>query len=377
MTRWPGCSGAAVGSRLIALLAALLTTPALAHKPSDSLITLTARPEGVAVRWDIALKDLEVAIGLDGDRDGAITWAELEARRAALFRWAFEHLTVEQPQGACVASPGALQVVAHSDGAYAVLSATLACPAPLAALEVRYSLLFDVDVQHRGLLRLANTPGDRWTVFSSDARAATVAFEGLSAGAQLWVALKEGVHHITIGWDHLCFLFALLLPSVLRRGTRGWEPAPSFRPAFTEILKVVTGFTVAHSLTLALAAFDVVSPEARWVEVAIAASVALAALNNLLPFLPEGRWPLAFALGLLHGFGFVSALQDLGGTSGRLWLSVLGFNLGVEVGQGLIVAAFVPLAFAVRGTRLYRKGVLPLGSLAIFSVALSWVWQRV
>src|SRR5207302_1004966 len=100
------------------------------------------------------------------------------------------------------------------------------------------------------------------------------------------------------------FLFALLLPSVLRRRPGHWESVPQLRPALLEVLKVVTSFTLAHSLTLGLAAFDVVRPEPKWVEVAIAASVGLAALNNLWTLLPDGRWSLAFGLGLLHGFGF-------------------------------------------------------------------------
>jgi len=136
---------------------------------------------------------------------------------------------------------------------------------------------------------------------------------------------------------------------------------------------VVTSFTVAHSLTLGLAAFGVVAPEPKWVEVAIAISVVLAAANNLAPVLPEGRWVLAFGLGLLHGFGFVSALADLGGT--RLWLSVLGFNLGVEVGQAAIVALFIPLAFALRRTAAYGV-LLRAGSLGIFCLAVFWTWQR-
>ena len=239
-----------------------------------------------------------------------------------------------------------------------------------------YSLLYDVDAQHRGLVRLAGA-GESWVGFSTDARSRLIAFAEVPASTQAWEAFTQGVSHIASGTDHLCFLFALLLPSVLRRRAQQWESVEKLRPALLEVLKVVTSFTLAHSVTLGLAAFDIVHPEPKWVEVAIAASVGLAALNNLLPLLPEGRWSLAFGLGLLHGFGFVGALQDLGAAGARLWISVVGFNLGVEAGQGVIVALFVPLAFAMRRTWLYRIGFFQLGSTAILCAAAWWVSQRI
>ena len=179
-----------------------------------------------------------------------------------------------------------------------------------------------------------------------------------------------------LGWDHLCFLFALLLPSVLRRAGTDWVPRPGFRATLLDVTKVVTAFTLAHSITLGLAAFGLVTPNAKWVEVAIALSVALAAFNNLVPFVPDTRWSLAFSLGLMHGFGFVSAIRDLGADGPSLALSVFGFNVGVEAGQLGIVAVFVPLAWLMRARPAYRKLVLPLGSALILGVALFWTAQR-
>jgi hypothetical protein len=94
------------------------------------------------------------------------------------------------------------------------------------------------------------------------------------------------------------------------------------------------------------------------------------------PFVPDTRWSLAFSLGLMHGFGFVSAISDLGAEGPSLWLSVLGFNLGVEAGQLGIVALFVPVAWRLRERRLYRGVVLPLGSALILGIALFWTTQR-
>lgn len=160
------------------------------------------------------------------------------------------------------------------------------------------------------------------------------------------------------------------------RPAGGWQPAPSLRPVLADVLRVVTAFTVAHSITLALAAFDVVNPPSRWVESIIAASVALAAMNNLFPVFREGRWKLTFVFGLVHGFGFASALKDIGLTQGALVGPLLGFNVGVELGQLAIVAVFITAAWRLRTTRFYAGGLLTLGSIAIVLLALGWLVER-
>jgi uncharacterized membrane protein len=186
----------------------------------------------------------------------------------------------------------------------------------------------------------------------------------------------DGMAHILSGLDHVLFLLALLLPSVLTRraSTRASE---SWRPLLGDVLKVVTAFTVAHSLTLALAALGLVNMSSALVEPAIAASVAIAALDNLWPVFGSGRASIAFALGLLHGFGFSSALSDLGLSGGALLQALLSFNVGVELGQLALIALFLPVAFALRNARAYEFVLVRGGSLAIAALALVWFAERV
>ncbi|MDP9124940.1 MAG: HupE/UreJ family protein, partial [Pseudomonadota bacterium] len=197
--------------------------------------------------------------------------------------------------------------------------------------------------------------------------------------------VREGVHHILIGYDHILFLLSLLLPAVWIRSavtdprtrvtrTR-WVASDNLRLALTNVLKVVTAFTVAHSITLALSVLNVVNPPSRWVESIIAASVVLAALNNIWPLISEARWKLTFVFGLVHGFGFASALKDAGLAKGALVGPLVGFNVGVEIGQLCIVAVVLPLAWSLRHTRTYR-GAFAAGSLAIAAVAGLWFVQR-
>ncbi|HEY0342901.1 MAG TPA: HupE/UreJ family protein, partial [Steroidobacteraceae bacterium] len=159
--------------------------------------------------------------------------------------------------------------------------------------------------------------------------------------------------------------------------TKGrWEPVPSARPAFFSILKVVTAFTLAHSITLTLAALDVVRLPSRLTESVIAASIVVAALNNIFPVVIESRARIAFAFGLLHGFGFASVLADMGLPGDARLLSLLAFKLGIEAGQLAVVLAVMPVVYQLRAGRLYRNAVLPWGSAAIAGLALVWLVQR-
>lgn len=358
---------------LAALLGVLVAPVASAHRPSDSLLSLELKGTGLEGHWDLALRDLDYVMGLDRDHDGKVTWGELRNRSAEIERYALSRLRVEADGAPCqVAVAGAHLVVRHSGGSYTVLPLTVACPSAPRNLQVVYDLLFDVDPQHRGLARLTAAGASQSWVFTSAARERALAVADAQPGRQLRGMVREGVMHIAEGWDHLLFLLAMLLPAVLVRSGKRWEPLGQLRPALENAVKVVTAFTLAHSITLTLSALDYVNLPSRWVESAIAASIVIAAADNLVPLFKLQRWTVAFGLGLIHGFGFASVLRDLGLPSGSLALSLLGFNLGVELGQLAIVGAFFPLAFWLRRTVLYRKALFVGGSL--FAAALGGVW---
>jgi hypothetical protein len=340
-----------------------------AHKPSDSYLTLSVDGRTLRGQWDIALRDLEYALSLDSNGDGAITWGELKAKRSDIEAYAFARLALRTDGERCRVEPEALLAGEHSDGAYAVLRFSAHCPGTrLADLEVDYSLFFDLDPTHRGLLRIDRAGSATTGVLGPERSRLTVNAEGRPALAQFVDYAREGVWHIWIGIDHVLFLVSLLLPAVVG--------APRFRPVFWDVFRVVTAFTIAHSITLALAALSVIELPSRVVESAIALSIVLAALNNLRPVVRDRRWMVAFGFGLIHGFGFASVLADLGLPQSALLVALLGFNLGVEAGQLAIVAAFVPLAFAPRHTWAYRRLVFVGGSAAIALVAVLWLVER-
>ena len=349
---------------------------AWAHKASDSYLVVTAEGATVTAQWDIALRDIDFALGLDQDSNGEITWGELRTRQADIAAWALSRLELTRGGGACPLQTKELQVDEHTDGAFAVLKLTGTCAGATGPLGLHYRLLFDLDGLHRGLLRATVDGGTHTSVLSPTSGVVQFGADGISRLQQFKQYLVEGVWHIWIGFDHILFLLSLLLPAVLILDGKTWRGAERFGQAWKEVLWVVTSFTMAHSITLSLAALGLVSLPSRLVESAIALSVVLAAANNVWPMVSHRRWVVAFCFGLIHGFGFASVLAELGLPTDALALSLLGFNLGVELGQLAIVAVFLPVAFALRHTAFYRKGVFVGGSLLTMVVAAVWLAER-
>jgi len=367
------------GLRTLWLLAAalLLAAPAAqAHKPSDSYLTLDVREARIDGQWDIALRDLDMAIGLDQDGNGELTWREVRDRHDAIAAYALARLKLASAGAPCPLRVTEQLLDNHSDGAYAVLRLRADCGGAVSALEVDYRLLFDIDPQHKGLLQLRHDGQVSTAIFAPDSARQSLQVANASGWRQFGDYVRHGIWHIWIGFDHILFLLSLLLPAVLVYRDRRWEGRTTFRAAAIDVLKIVTAFTLAHSITLTLATLGVVSLPSRLVESAIAASVVLAALNNVWPLFHGRRALVAFAFGLIHGFGFASVLLDLGLPKAALLLSLVGFNVGVELGQLAIVLLFLPLAYLARNTVLYRRGVLGLGSCVIVLVALAWLVER-
>ena len=360
----------------LGLVWVLLCTSALAHKPSDSYLSLNVEAARISGQWDIALRDLDHAIGLDANGDGEITWGEVRAKHADIAAYALARLNITTGGKACAITTGQQQIDDHTDGAYTVLPLAINCPAAPTELVLRYTLFADLDPLHRGLLKLTAPGGTRTAILGPQAVEQRFELKAPDRLAQFFEYARDGVWHIWIGFDHILFLLSLLLPAVLLWRAPEWRPAARFKDALIDVVKIVTSFTLAHSITLTLATLKVILLPSALVESAIALSVVLAALNNIFPLFKGRRWMVAFAFGLIHGFGFASVLADLGLPQDALLLALVGFNIGVEVGQLAIVAAFLPLAFALRRTSFYRRAVLKGGSWLIAALAAVWFAER-
>jgi hypothetical protein len=343
--------------------------PAWAHKPSDAQLRLTVEGDAITGRLDIAVRDLDAALGLDADGNGQITWAELSASAPRIAAYVEQRLVIDGDDLGCQFGLGSAALVELSDGAYAAIPISVSCPRAPRSIQIGYSLLFDIDSMHRGLAHVAGQ-----TVILRDPRPVRVELAEHTRPTSFGSFVEEGIWHIWEGIDHILFLLCLILPAVFQRRTQRWRAADSLRDVCREVFETVTAFTLAHSITLVISAVGLVSLPSRFVETAIALSVVAAALNNILRTV-DARWAVAFALGLLHGFGFSSVLIDLGLPSHQLIGALLGFNVGVELGQAAIVVALLPVLFWIRRTVAYQA-LLWAGSGTVAIIATMWSYQR-
>lgn len=372
-----------MSARILAFLFALVVLAvaprAFAHKPSDGYLMLDVGETTIRLRLDLAIRDLEPLLGLDADHDGVVRYRELVARADALHAYAADRVTVGVEGVRCIPEAvggGALEVVEHTDGHYVVLERAYRCGRAVRAVEVDYRVLFDRDALHRGLVRLGTGADASTEILTATRSHVTLPVARAATTDSFASAVREGISHIAEGIDHLFFLLALLLPAVIQRRDREVSPVGSFRVALWDVARVVTAFTIAHSITLSLSALSVVRLPSRLVETSIAVSVVAAALNNVVPVLGRDRWFAAFALGLLHGFGFSAVLSDLGLPMPALVRTLVGFNVGVELGQLAFVAVVFPLAYWVRRSRVYVPVLLRGGSALVGAVALAWAVER-
>lgn len=339
---------------LIVVMIVASAAPAWAHKPSDAHLALEVEGARVTGRLDVAVRDLDAAVGVDGDGNGEITWGELETAAPRIAGYVSDRLAI----AGCPLALGRPALVDLSDGAYWALPVSATCAHAPSSLTITYRLLFDIDAQHRGLVHLAGQ-----TLIVRDGAPITAQ---LGEGTSIRSFVREGVWHIWMGIDHILFLACLILPAVWRRN--------SFRDVTREVFEIVTAFTLAHSITLVISAVGLVRLPSRFVETAIALSVVAAAVNNLVRAV-DARWAVAFALGLLHGFGFSAVLVDLGLPSRELIGALLGFNVGVELGQAAIVLLLLPTLYLLRKTLAYQA-LLWAGSGAVAVIAAIWSYQR-
>jgi hypothetical protein len=265
-----------------------------------------------------------------------------------------------------VAAP--VKVDRHGGEHYLVLPFEARCEGAAETLD--YRLLFDSNAQHRALATIMSGSRRSSMVLAPDAK-----FLNLAASSPDWLQtlasfLSLGLHHILIGADHVLFVLTLLLGTAMHgRDQKAWR-------RFTETAKVVTAFTFSHSITLGLASLGLLVVPKAAAESLIAATIALAAVNNIWPLLTRRLWLLAFGFGLIHGLGFANVLADIGLPEDHLLSALLAFNLGVEAGQLTIVAVALPLV-SLAATTFTRRLACPAANLVITGVGLLWLSDRV
>jgi hypothetical protein len=383
-------------------------TEIIAHNPNQTYLYLRIYKDGIGGRFEINTLDLNKAFNLN--LENGYTLSDLDPVMPRIKEYYLERTGFSSVYGdheITFDTPDILRLEGLGD--YLQLNFTLQGVDEVPDnLDIYYNVLFDVDptsqclqvIEYNWKAGIHNNEGISSLSFGPNETRKTLDLSEASLMQGMKTMIGSGMHHIFIGLDHILFLLALLLPGVVTRFSgnsetstptkldntvfpaalksyaTAWVPNESFRSSFIYVIKIVTFFTVAHTITLSLAALEVIKLPGVLVESIIAISIALAALNNIIPMLPQGReWLIAFIFGLFHGFGFASVLADVGLGGDYLVLSLLGFNIGVEVGQILIVAIIFPVLYLLRNTDLYRP-ILIYGSIFLILVALNWASDR-
>lgn len=366
-----------INTQTLWLLLGILTlwTPLLhAHDPGISRGTLSYDNQGAVLEISFAAKDLEPLTEIDFNFDGEISETEFATAKQVLTHMFNDLVELRHRE---LALPNVLQnLELDADGG--ILARWSFPHTTRDEHTLSLPLLEKLAKGHRQYLLVKAGNDNTAAQHLLSARSHTVTINGTGPGAnnQLLQYVQEGIWHIWIGLDHLLFLITLLLPAVIKREHDSPGVAENFGEATREILKTVTAFTCAHSLTLGLTFLDVIAVPGEIIEPLIAFSIVLVAINNLSPVLPNARWPIALVFGLVHGCGFAGALSAIGMSEAGLALNLLGFNLGVEIGQVIVLAFALPILFVLSRRPLYRFWILGGGSSIAALTALLWMFQR-
>ncbi len=385
----------AASLRILIALALSTAATASAHTSSDAYLKLqNTAPNEYVLRIDAALRDLDRDLLIDTDDDGALRWAEVKSawpRIEATIKAAAQ--LSNQGQACQATSLGEPRLDKHLDDTYAVIEQRIVCKedatqSATATPTLRYTLFAKTDAGHRGLLRTldqAGTPLVAAVLLPSDkenplATSTTNTTSTQEEAKESTLGFKhfliEGAKHIAAGLDHILFLAALVLVTVFKRVKGQWTVEASSRAIVIEALRIVTAFTLTHSITLGLAAAGLMAPSPRWIESIIALSVLIAAVDNVKQLLRMPRWAMAALFGWFHGFGFAGPLQELGLRGFELAVPLLAFNLGVELGQLVILLVVLPLVLTFRSSSTYRQILMPAMSMGIATLALLWFAER-
>lgn len=360
---------------LILLCCLLLSiNNALAHQSSTAYLSIQQNSQGqTQAEYRLAVRDLALITPLDSNQDLKISWGEIKAQQQSLYQLLTQHLQWSDRQQACAVQQQKPLALDNIAGMTYVLAAFHVDCGQTVPDQLYYNMLAQIDSGHRLIISMqpAGMPAHSWMLMAT-----TSPLQQNSLGQTFVSYMQEGIHHILSGYDHLLFLLCLLLPAVLRREQGQWLAVSHAGTAIKQTLYIATAFTLAHSITLSLAALHIVAIPARIIESIIAFSIALAALNNLKPFLGRRQVLLAFLFGLVHGFGFANALSGLPLQPSARVMALLSFNIGIELGQLACILLFMPLALLIRHRTFYRTYILQGGSVVAGVLAIVWMVQR-
>ena len=370
---------------VLALLGGVWVTPVLAHDLGNGahITTLVEQDEEgeQTLRWNLEITVQELVARFpdyDIDENGRLSEPEYGAINAReVVEYVLPRLAIQADGQACPIAIDAYNIIRHGRGDFIQFPMAVSCAERASLLSVDYGLFFAENPYHQGTWTVVLQQQPLIQYFWEDERYRKQLLRAPATSAVMREFLFKGVHHIAIGFDHILFLVSLLLPAVLIRQQAGWLPAESGCRAWLNVAKIVTVFTLAHTVTLTLAVLELMPlPSAVWVESLIALSIVVMAIHNIHSLFRFDVLWVTFMFGLVHGFGFANVLLEYPLSDKALVVSLVAFNGGVEVGQLLIAGCLTPILFYSSRYPWYRQRLLPIGSAIIALIGGAWLLQR-
>lgn len=371
----------------LCLLLGTLLSPALSgHERGESYLFLEFLEDSIRGRVEIRASDLTEKLNIDVLHEGSISEQKLLATGPQAIAYIAQHLSIAPAEGEAYKIEFQTPKLFEPEGGWAQYEFTISAKPVPDFLDIEFTMLLEQDKMHRNLVITEKGvwPSEDYEmnmamVYSSSNSEQTLDVVNPPTVQTPMSMIWQGVLHIWIGIDHILFLVALALPIVLTKREDKWEPATGLWHTLLSLLKIVTVFTIAHSITLALASLEIIQLSSRLVESVIALSIALVALNNVLGRTVRASVLVTFLLGLFHGLGFASVMADLPFRIFELkeFLKIIvAFNVGVELGQLAILMVLFPIIYALRKSSLYRPVVLRGGSVVLILIAGYWFVER-
>ena len=356
-----------------ALVAVLAPSESHAHQSSMTYGSLTTSPDRRVVHYQLKINagDLFEALELEADRPASA--AEITNGGDRLVRYVLDRVILSATPGPCEPMAPKVEVLDQS-ARFAVIHTGLRCQQPVQQINLDYDLFFDLDERHTGLITVdgelvqLRLPDDTILEYTLG--------DSTTGGAASFV--WSGVEHIIYGPDHILFLMGLLVVVSLARQSQGDIGLRSLRQSASYTVKIVTSFTVAHSLTLIAASLGWMELSSRLVESLIALSILFIAVENIVQPDPKRRVIITFGFGLAHGLGFATMLRPLLPPDAVVG-PLLAFNIGVEAGQLAIVLLALPILHLLAnrlGANRYRRRVVFTASVLLVAAGAVWLAER-
>jgi len=382
-----------IGSRewlsLSMLVVLLLCSESLwAHAKQENYVWLNVDDDAIVGRVELNANDVRDKLNIDLDEQGSTRLEALYASRETIEAFIQENLVFSDDTGDIPYTFGEPTLFAEG-GSYLQFHYKTSRLPTSSVITIKNSMWLvppysDEDRFFRSMIvaeynKVADqdfSQSNVAMVFTPNRLTQTLDLENPGSILKWQDFVWQGMVHIGIGLDHILFIVVLLLGAVVKNQGGRWVPVDSIKAAFYNTLKIVTIFTIAHSITLTLAALDFVNVSSTIVETIIALSIIAMAVKNLFPGLSRHSWVLIFVFGLFHGLGFASVMGDLQFRVGFLERILIMFNIGVEIGQLILVALLLPVLYWIRKKTFYQPVILKGLSIVTMLISVWWVLER-